>query len=122
MRRKSLRLAWFETQGFRVRKTARLDPPLQRTSDIRLQSFSVAYDYPVAFTADAFDPDNRCLIDVLTRREPDKRHRIAVFIDDGVTSAMPDLAARVANYAAVHAQHIELIDAPRGRRWRDMQE
>jgi 3-dehydroquinate synthase len=112
MRRKSLRLAWFETQGFRVRKTARLDPPLQRTSDIRLQSFSVAYDYPVAFTADAFDPDNRCLIDVLTRREPDKRHRIAVFIDDGATSAMPDLAARIANYAAVHAQHIELIDAP----------
>jgi 3-dehydroquinate synthase len=112
MRRKSLRLAWFETQGFRVRKTARLDRPLQRTSDIRLQSFSVAYDYPVAFTADAFDPDNRCLIDVLTRREPDKRHRIAVFIDDGVTSAMPDLAARIANYAAVHAQHIELIDVP----------
>jgi 3-dehydroquinate synthase len=66
----------------------------------------------VAFTADAFDPDNRCLIDVLTRREPDKRHRIAVFIDDGVTSAMPDLAARIANYAAVHAQHIELIDVP----------
>jgi 3-dehydroquinate synthase len=25
---------------------------------------------------------------------------------------MPDLAARIANYAAVHAQHIELIDAP----------
>lgn len=95
-----------------MRKTAKLDPPLQRTSDIRLQSFSVAYDYPVAFTADAFDPDNCCLIDVLKRREPDKRHRVAVFIDDGVTSAMPDLAARIANYAAVHAQHMELIDAP----------
>jgi 3-dehydroquinate synthase len=85
---------------------------LQRTSDIRLQSFSVAYDYPVAFTADAFDPDNGCLIDVLKRREPDKRHRVAVFIDDGVTSAMPNLAARIANYAAVHAQHMELIDVP----------
>jgi 3-dehydroquinate synthase len=77
-----------------------------------VQSFSVAYDYPVAFTADAFGPDNRCLIEVLTRREPDKRHRTAVFIDDGVTSAMPDLAARIARYAAVHAQHIELIAAP----------
>jgi 3-dehydroquinate synthase len=90
----------------------RTRPPLQRTSEIRLQSFSVAYDFPVAFTADAFDPDNRCLIDVLTRREPDKRHRVAVFIDDGVLSAMPDLAARIASYADIHAQHIELINAP----------
>jgi 3-dehydroquinate synthase len=89
-----------------------LAPPSRQTSEIRLQSFSVAYDYPVAFTANAFDPDNHCLIEVLTRREPDKRHRIAVFIDDGVTSAMPDLAARIANYAAVHAEHIELIDTP----------
>jgi 3-dehydroquinate synthase len=95
-----------------VTKIARLDPPSQRTSDIRLQSFSVAYDYPVAFTADAFSPDNRCLIDVLARREPDKRHRIAVFIDDGVISAMPGLAARIASYAAGHARNIELIDAP----------
>jgi 3-dehydroquinate synthase len=95
-----------------VRKSARLDLPSQPASDIRLQSFSVAYDYPVAFTEDAFGPANPCLVDMLARREPDKRHRVAVFIDDGVTSAMPDLAGRIAGYAAAHAEHVELIAEP----------
>jgi 3-dehydroquinate synthase len=92
-----------------VRKSARLDPPPRRIDDIRLQSFSVAYDYPVVFTQDAFAPDNRCLLDALTRREAGKRHRFAVFADDGVLSANPGLAAAVAAYAKTHADQVELI-------------
>ena len=95
-----------------MRKSARLEIQPKRVDDVRMQSFSIVYDYPVAFTADAFDPDNRCLVDVLARREPDKRHRIAVFIDDGVTAAIPDLAGRIANYTALHAKHIELAGIP----------
>lgn len=95
-----------------MRKSARLDLPSQPAGDIRLQSFSVAYDYPVAFTEDAFGPANRCLVDMLARREPDKRHRVAVFIDSGVTSAMPDLTDRIASYAEAHAEHVELIGDP----------
>jgi 3-dehydroquinate synthase len=89
-----------------------LDRPLSRVDDIRQQSFSVAYDYSVAFTHDAFNPGNRCLVDVLARREPEKRHRCAIFIDAGVLAAMPDLPQRVADYAAAHAQLIELAGAP----------
>jgi 3-dehydroquinate synthase len=95
-----------------VGKTARLDLPPRPIDDIRLQSFSVAYNYPVVFTEDAFGPDNRCLVDVLKRREPDKRHRFAVFVDTGVLSAVPDLAARIAEYAAAYPENIELIGAP----------
>ena len=90
-------------------QNVKLDAPSDRIDDIRLQSFSVAYDYPVAFTHDAFAHDNRCLIDVLTRRETGKRHRCAVFADSGVLSAMPDLADRIAEYAAVHADHVEMV-------------
>ncbi len=57
------------------------------------------YDYPVYFTRDVFDPDNRCLIQALARIEPDKRQRLAVFVDEGVTFAMPDLLPRIARYA-----------------------
>ena len=89
-----------------------LDRPLSRVTDVRKQSFSVAYDYSVAFTHDAFTPGNRCLIDVLTRREPDKRHRCAVFIDEGVFAAMSDLLQRITEYAAVHAQSIEIVGVP----------
>jgi len=89
-----------------------LDRPLSSVGEVRQQSFSVAYDYPVAFTHNAFSPDNRCLIDVLARRERDKRHRCAVFIDEGVLAAMPDLPQRIADYAAAHARHIEIVGTP----------
>ena len=45
-----------------------LDTPSNSVSDVRLQSFSISYEYPVMFTRDAFSPGNRCLIDTLTRR------------------------------------------------------
>jgi 3-dehydroquinate synthase len=89
-----------------------LDRPLSRVDDVRQQSFSVAYDYDVAFTHDAFSPGNRCLIDVLARREPGKRHRCAIFVDEGVLAGMPDLPQRITDYAAAHAQHIEIAGAP----------
>ncbi|HEY1542577.1 MAG TPA: 3-dehydroquinate synthase [Xanthobacteraceae bacterium] len=89
-----------------------LERPVSRENDVRQQSFSVAYDYSVAFTHDAFDPANRCLIDVLARREPDKRHRCAIFIDAGVLTVMSDLAARITDYAAAHAQSIEIAGEP----------
>jgi 3-dehydroquinate synthase len=89
-----------------------LDRPLSRVTDVRKQSFSVVYDYSVAFTHDAFSPGNRCLIDVLTRREPDKRHRCAVFIDEGVLATMPDLAQRVSEYASAYPQNVEIVGAP----------
>src|SRR5262249_38315786 len=89
-----------------------LDRRLSRVEDVRQQSFSVAYDYSVAFTHDAFSPDNRCLIDLLARREPDKRHRCAIFIDAGVLAAMPALTQRIADFAAAHAPSIEIAGAP----------
>jgi 3-dehydroquinate synthase len=45
-----------------------------------LQRFTVAYEYPVAFTRDLFAPANRVLVETLTRLEPNRRHKVAVFI------------------------------------------
>jgi 3-dehydroquinate synthase len=93
-----------------MRKYAVLDTPSKPIEDdIRLQSFSVSYDYPVVFTRDAFGAGNRCLIDVLARREPGKRHRCAVFVDDGVISAIPNLAGLVARHAAAYASQLEIV-------------
>jgi 3-dehydroquinate synthase len=89
-----------------------LDKPSNRVDDIRRQAFSVAYDYCVAFTRDAFSPGNRCLIDVLAHREPGKRHRCAVLVDEGVLAAMPDLPRRIADYASAYAGHLEIVAAP----------
>jgi 3-dehydroquinate synthase len=86
-----------------------LDTPSQSAEDVRLQSFSVTYEYPVVFTRDAFALGNRCLVDVLSRREPCKRHRCLICVDEGVLASFPDLASQIENYAAAHAGSIDLV-------------
>jgi 3-dehydroquinate synthase len=88
-----------------------LDTPSNTVSDVRLQSFSIAYEYPVVFTRDAFSPANRCLIDALARREAGKLHRCAVFADAGVLSAMPELKEQISDYALFHASRFKMADS-----------
>jgi len=85
-----------------------LDTPSNTISDIRVQSFNIAYEYPVVFTRDAFNSSNCGLIDILARREPGKVHRCGVFVDDGVLSALPHLADQISDYASFHARHLKL--------------
>jgi 3-dehydroquinate synthase len=94
------------------KESSMLDTPSNLASDVRLQSFSIAYEYPVVFTRDAFNPANRALIDMLARNEAGKLHRAAFFIDAGVLSAMPELADRIADYAAFHANRCTLAGPP----------
>ena len=74
-----------------------------------LQRFTMAVEFPVVFTEGLFDPGNPALADAVSRHEPDKRHRLFVVLDGGVARAMPDLAARLAAYAAHHDDRLELL-------------
>jgi 3-dehydroquinate synthase len=76
-----------------------------------LQSFTVAYEYPVVFTRDLFAPANRVLVDTLARMEPNRCHKVAVFIDDGIGSSK-ELPARISAYAAAHCATIDLVGRP----------
>jgi 3-dehydroquinate synthase len=79
---------------------------------VHLQRFTVAYEYPVYFTERLFDPRNPVLAETLGRREPDRRHRCVVFIDDGVVEARPGLVDEIVGYARHHATRIELVAPP----------
>jgi 3-dehydroquinate synthase len=79
------------------------------SDSVQVQSFAVEYAYPVVFTRHAFDPANSHLLDVLQRREAHKRHRVAIFIDGGVASALPNLLSQIQAYFHAHAEHIELV-------------
>jgi 3-dehydroquinate synthase len=96
-----------------------LDTP-NTISDVRVQSFNIAYEYPVVFTRDAFSSGNRDLIDVLARREAGKVHRCGLFVDAGVLSALPHLADQILDYASFHAKHLKmagkLVPVPGGER------
>lgn len=62
------------------------------------QSFSVSYDFPVHFTRDLFHPENDILASVFDRRGEGRRHRVKVFVDDGVAKAIPGFVERVKTY------------------------
>ncbi|MBM3114869.1 3-dehydroquinate synthase [Jeongeupia naejangsanensis] len=73
------------------------------------QNLLVNHDFSVAYTRDAFAADNPTLLEALRRLEPDKRHRVAIFVDDGVLQASPDLPKHIRGYATAHAAHLEII-------------
>ena len=76
------------------------------------QRFAVPYEYPVAFTRGLLEPANPLLADMLARREPERRHRCLVFVDDGVLAAAPDLPARIEAYARAHRGRMTLAAPP----------
>ena len=85
---------------------------LERTSpsvDIHQQAFTLRYGYPVYFTRDCFDPANSCVRHALTRLEGNKRHRVAVFMDEGLAHACPALLPRIAQYSRLHADAMEVV-------------
>jgi 3-dehydroquinate synthase len=77
--------------------------------DAILQRVPLVLEYPVVFTRDAFAAENRVVVDVLGRREPDRRHRVVAVVDAGVAAAHPGLAAAIDAYACAHAERIELV-------------
>ncbi len=79
---------------------------------VHLQEFTVSYEFPVHFTRDLFKPANLTIVDVLSRLEPERRHRCLVFVDDGLLAARPRLADEVTAYAAQHDARMELVAPP----------
>ena len=76
------------------------------------QRFSVPYEFPVVFTEGVFDPQNTALRDALCRLEPRKRHRVAVFVDDGLTGGESQILQEISNYAKHHRDVMELACPP----------
>lgn len=76
------------------------------------QKFSVPFEYPVYFTEALFSPENPCLVQALMRREPWRRHRFFVVIDEGVADCHADLRAQIERFAIRHRRQVEPVSAP----------
>lgn len=75
---------------------------------IAWQRFSVGWDYPVAFTRELFSPDNPLLAEMIARREPDKRHKVLIYIDDGLLEARRGLVSEIELYTRSWSDSIKL--------------
>ena len=74
--------------------------------------FSVPFEFPLHFTRGVFNRQNPLLATIVTRREPARRHRLLVVIDDHLAAANPDLQDAVLGYACEHEASIELAAPP----------
>jgi 3-dehydroquinate synthase len=77
-----------------------------------LQRISVPFEYGVYFSEQVFAPANGDLIDALSSREPDRRHRVLTVVDAAVSSAWPTLLQDIARYAEHHADRMQLVAPP----------
>ncbi|MEI8242790.1 MAG: 3-dehydroquinate synthase [bacterium] len=82
-----------------------------KRADCYLQSFAVPFSYPVHFARDVFNPASPLLASVFGPPDPGRPHRLAVFVDDGVVRATPQLPARMAAYFA-RRRGFELLAPP----------
>ncbi|HEY0711042.1 MAG TPA: 3-dehydroquinate synthase [Polyangia bacterium] len=76
------------------------------------QRVSVPFEYPVVFTRALLDPGNPVLADILAEREPQRRHRAFVVLDDGFAQAWPEVTTALARYFDAHAGRIGMVAAP----------
>lgn len=72
------------------------------------QRLTLTLDYPVYFTTGSLAPDNSTLLDALCRREPERKHRIAVVIEQRVAELWPNLPRDIRAYAAAAPERCEL--------------
>ena len=71
--------------------------------DMEAQSFAAAFDYPVYFTNNVFDTKNTSLVQAISRQDAYTRHKLVVFVDEGVWAAWPQLETSIRAYIDVHA-------------------
>jgi 3-dehydroquinate synthase len=86
--------------------------PNPQAPEILRQKIAVPFEYPVVFTRDVFAPGNRALVDVLTEREPRRRHRVLTILDAGFAEAYPEVPGQIGTYFQAHAARLELVAPP----------
>lgn len=82
------------------------------TQETAWQRFSVDYDYPVCFTDDLFNLNNPTFLNAVVRWEPEKLHRLCIFLDKGVNEAYPQLLSAIETYVAENAKSLSLAGQP----------
>ena len=71
---------------------------MNKDNDIHWQKFEVPYEFPVCFTEDVFNKNNKIFLEIIRKKEKDKRHNIIFFIDEGITKNCRDLITDLKQY------------------------
>ena len=85
---------------------------INKNNDIHWQKFEVPYEFPVCFTEDVFNKNNKIFLDIIRKKEKDKRHNIIFFIDEGITKNSKDLITDLKQYINEYDKYLNLVTDP----------
>ena len=77
-----------------------------------MYSFSVPFEFPLHFTKGVFERGNPLLAHVVSRLEPERRHRVLFAIDERVAETNPNLFDAILGYASEFPARIALAGPP----------
>lgn len=90
----------------------RVAVPRRDDERVHVQTVTVTFEYPVAFTRGVFGTDDTTLLRALSRREPDREHRAFVVAERAVADATPRLLDDVARWSKRQQGRVRLASAP----------
>lgn len=76
------------------------------------QSFTVSFEYPVVFGRGLFSPVDKTVVDVVSSKEPGRRHRAACLVESAVAAAFPELLPDIVRYFEANIGSLDLAAAP----------
>ena len=85
---------------------------INKNNDIHWQKFEVPYEFPVCFTEDVFNKNNELFVDIIRKKEKDKRHNIIFFIDEGITKHYDGLITELKQYINEYDKYLHLVTDP----------
>ncbi|MDP6045841.1 MAG: 3-dehydroquinate synthase [Phycisphaerae bacterium] len=81
-------------------------------ADVYHQQFAVSFNYPVHFARNVLAPGDPLLARVFDRLDEQRVHRVAVFLDSGVSDARPEIVDEIKEYFHAHSKTLELASGP----------
>ena len=85
---------------------------INKNNDIHWQKFEVPYEFPVCFTEDVFNRNNELFLDIIRKKEKNKRHNIIFFIDEGITKHYDGLITELKQYINEYDKYLHLVTDP----------
>src|SRR5690625_3222898 len=76
------------------------------------QKLSVDFEFPVIFTRGLFQEENPLLKKVCQRLKEGRRHRVLVYLDEGVAEAQPELVSQIQSWFSAYEEELELVALP----------
>jgi len=83
-----------------------------QNSKTHWQKFEVPFEFPVCFTEYIFDIKNRVFLDIICRKEKDKKHNMIFFIDEGIAKNYKNLINELKEYVNYYRKHLNIVADP----------